>query len=55
MFLRAYLSKLCTDPSRMEFWEYLDKVGYAKPLFSFPPSFNYSTIISYYKQYTDPS
>lgn len=27
MFLRAYLSKLCSDPSRMEFWEYLDKVG----------------------------
>ncbi|CAI4215522.1 unnamed protein product [Parascedosporium putredinis] len=27
MFLRAYLNKLCTDPSRMEFWEYLDKVG----------------------------
>ncbi|KAL1854073.1 hypothetical protein VTK73DRAFT_8811 [Phialemonium thermophilum] len=27
MFLRAYLSKLCSDPSTMEFWEYLDKVG----------------------------
>ncbi|PON23343.1 hypothetical protein TGAM01_v207870 [Trichoderma gamsii] len=27
MFLRAYLSKLCSDPSKMEFWEYLDKVG----------------------------
>ena len=27
MFLRAYLNKLCSDPSRMEFWEYLDKVG----------------------------
>lgn len=27
MFLRAYLNKLCTDPSKMEFWEYLDKVG----------------------------
>ncbi|KAK1991400.1 hypothetical protein LX36DRAFT_348778 [Colletotrichum falcatum] len=27
MFLRAYLAKLCSDPSRMEFWEYLDKVG----------------------------
>ncbi|RYP04871.1 hypothetical protein DL764_004194 [Monosporascus ibericus] len=26
-FLRAYLNKLCSDPSRMEFWEYLDKVG----------------------------
>lgn len=26
-FLRAYLVKLCSDPSRMEFWEYLDKVG----------------------------
>lgn len=28
MFLRAYLNKLCSDPSKMEFWEYLDKVGY---------------------------
>ncbi|KAH8668773.1 Protoglobin-domain-containing protein [Xylariales sp. PMI_506] len=27
MFMRAYLLKLCSDPSRMEFWEYLDKVG----------------------------
>ncbi|KJZ70784.1 hypothetical protein HIM_09834 [Hirsutella minnesotensis 3608] len=27
MFLRAYLNKLCSDPSTMEFWEYLDKVG----------------------------
>ncbi|KAK7740600.1 hypothetical protein SLS62_011101 [Diatrype stigma] len=27
VFLRAYLTKLCSDPSRMEFWEYLDKVG----------------------------
>ncbi|KAF2471681.1 uncharacterized protein BDR25DRAFT_342373 [Lindgomyces ingoldianus] len=27
MFLRGYLNKLCSDPSRMEFWEYLDKVG----------------------------
>ncbi|KAL3421525.1 hypothetical protein PVAG01_07970 [Phlyctema vagabunda] len=27
MFLRAYLVKLCSDPSKMEFWEYLDKVG----------------------------
>ncbi|KAK5991551.1 hypothetical protein PT974_09835 [Cladobotryum mycophilum] len=27
MFLRAYLTKLCSDPSKMEFWEYLDKVG----------------------------
>ncbi|KAK3366869.1 Protoglobin-domain-containing protein [Lasiosphaeria ovina] len=27
MFLRAYLKKLCTDPTQMEFWEYLDKVG----------------------------
>ncbi|ORY62110.1 Protoglobin-domain-containing protein [Pseudomassariella vexata] len=26
-FLRAYLAKLCSDPSRLEFWEYLDKVG----------------------------
>jgi hypothetical protein len=27
MFLRGYLTKLCSDPSTMEFWEYLDKVG----------------------------
>ncbi|EED16672.1 conserved hypothetical protein [Talaromyces stipitatus ATCC 10500] len=27
MFLRGYLVKLCSDPSKMEFWEYLDKVG----------------------------
>ncbi|CAI6338031.1 unnamed protein product [Periconia digitata] len=28
-FLRGYLVKLCSDPSKMEFWEYyiLDKVG----------------------------
>jgi len=27
MFLRGYLLKLCSDPSQMEFWQYLDKVG----------------------------
>ncbi|KAF1928751.1 uncharacterized protein M421DRAFT_420647 [Didymella exigua CBS 183.55] len=27
MFLRGYLNKLCSDPSKMKFWEYLDKVG----------------------------
>ncbi|CZR52340.1 uncharacterized protein PAC_02217 [Phialocephala subalpina] len=27
MFLTAYLNKICSDPSRFEFWEYLDKVG----------------------------
>lgn len=27
VFLRAYLAKLCSDPSTLEFWEYLDKVG----------------------------
>lgn len=27
LFLRAYLNKLCSDPTKMEFWEYLDKVG----------------------------
>lgn len=26
-FLRAYLTKLCSDPSTMEYWYYLDKVG----------------------------
>lgn len=28
MFLKAYLIKLCSDPTQMEFWEYLDKVGW---------------------------
>jgi hypothetical protein len=27
MFLRGYLKKLCGDPTKMEYWEYLDKVG----------------------------
>ncbi|KAL1953117.1 hypothetical protein VTO42DRAFT_3576 [Malbranchea cinnamomea] len=27
MFLKGYLNRLCTDPSKLEFWEYLDKVG----------------------------
>lgn len=27
MFLRGYLNKVCSDPSKVEFWEYLDKVG----------------------------
>lgn len=27
LFLRAYLNKLCSDPTKPEFWEYLDKVG----------------------------
>lgn len=27
MFLRGYLTKLCSDPSKLEYWEYLDKVG----------------------------
>ncbi|KAK1149389.1 hypothetical protein N8T08_006612 [Aspergillus melleus] len=27
MFLRWYLTKLCSDPTQMEFWRYLDKVG----------------------------
>ncbi|PYH43277.1 protoglobin family protein [Aspergillus saccharolyticus JOP 1030-1] len=27
MFLRWYLLKLCSDPSQMEFWRYLNKVG----------------------------
>ncbi|RPB22016.1 hypothetical protein L211DRAFT_858211 [Terfezia boudieri ATCC MYA-4762] len=26
-FLRGYLARLCTDPLKMEFWEYMDKVG----------------------------
>jgi hypothetical protein len=28
VFLTAYLNKICSDPSKFEFWEYLDKVGY---------------------------
>jgi len=27
MFLRGYLRRLCSDPTKMEYWEYLDKVG----------------------------
>lgn len=27
MFLTAYLNKICSDPTKFEFWEYLDKVG----------------------------
>ncbi|CAG9939941.1 unnamed protein product [Clonostachys rosea f. rosea IK726] len=27
MFLNAYLKKMCSDQSQMEFWEYLDQVG----------------------------
>ena len=28
MFLRWYLVRLCQDPNSMDFWRYLDKVGY---------------------------
>lgn len=27
MFLRWYLTKMCSDPTQMEFWRYLNKVG----------------------------
>ncbi|TQB69566.1 hypothetical protein MPDQ_001647 [Monascus purpureus] len=27
IFLRWYLTKLCSDPSKLEYWEYMDKVG----------------------------
>lgn len=27
MFLRGYLQALCSDPNKMEYWAYLDKVG----------------------------
>ena len=27
MFLRWYLVNLCSDPTQVEFWEYLDQVG----------------------------
>lgn len=29
MFLRWYLTKLCQDPTSIDFWRYLSKVGYA--------------------------
>lgn len=32
MFLRWYLNKLCQDPTSMDFWRYLSKVGYDHPL-----------------------
>ena len=28
MFLRWYLTKICSDPTQMEFWRYLNKVGW---------------------------
>lgn len=28
IFLRWYVTKLNGDPTRTEYWEYLDKVGY---------------------------
>jgi hypothetical protein len=27
MFIRSYLTKLCSDPTHMDFWRYLDNVG----------------------------
>ena len=30
MFLRWYLIRLCQDPTSMEFWRYLNKVGYVE-------------------------
>ena len=27
MFLRWYLIKICSDPTQMDFWKYLNKVG----------------------------
>ena len=27
LFLTGYLQKLCSDPGKFEYWEYLDKVG----------------------------
>jgi hypothetical protein len=47
MFLRAYLKKLCDDPGRMEFWEYLDKVGYVNYLLSCFTRRKAELIISY--------
>ena len=31
MFLRWYLIRLCQDPTSMDFWKYLNKVGYVDP------------------------
>lgn len=31
MFLRWYLTRLCQDPTTMDFWRYLNKVGYVQP------------------------
>lgn len=28
MFLTSYLTKICSDQSKMAFWEYLDQVGW---------------------------
>jgi hypothetical protein len=27
VFLRWYLMRICSDPTQMDFWRYLDKVG----------------------------
>jgi hypothetical protein len=27
LFLQGYLQKICSDPSKFDFWEYMDKVG----------------------------
>ncbi|KIV99291.1 hypothetical protein, variant [Verruconis gallopava] len=27
LFMQGYLQKICSDPSKFEFWEYMDKVG----------------------------
>jgi hypothetical protein len=27
MFLRSYLTKLCSDPTHMNFWRYLNNIG----------------------------
>jgi hypothetical protein len=29
LFLKSYITKICSDQSKMAFWEYLDQVGYA--------------------------
>lgn len=47
MFLRWYLVRLCQDPTTMDFWRYLNKVGYVaiSNLTSFPsPGADCSTI-----------
>ncbi|PVH96498.1 hypothetical protein DM02DRAFT_631965 [Periconia macrospinosa] len=37
-FLRGYLNRLCSDPRRVEFWEYLNKLGHTHSAHPSSPS-----------------